>query len=63
MDKDVCQGVMVDYYDAFVDNFFARYLTSDHVCVFLKACENKTEKVDFEAWKTMVLSDKPSVSE
>ncbi|EAR82947.2 ser/thr phosphatase family protein (macronuclear) [Tetrahymena thermophila SB210] len=60
MDKDVCQGVMVDYFNSFVENFFSRYLTNDHVCVFLKACETKTEQVDFEAWKQMVLADKPA---
>jgi len=42
---------MVDYFDAFVNNFFARYLSSGHACIFLKACENKTEKLDFESWK------------
>lgn len=59
-DENVCNGIMMDYFDAFVDNFFARYLTSQHICVFLKTCENHTVEVDFESWKAQVLADKPA---
>lgn len=52
---------MTDYFGAFVNNFFSRYLTSNHVCVYLKYCENKTENMDFESWKSEVLADKPTV--
>lgn len=60
--ESVCQGIMKDYFDAFVDNFFARYLTSQHVCVFLNACQSHDVPVDFESWKEAILATKPSVN-
>lgn len=52
----------MDYFDAFVDNFFARYLTSSHICVFMKKCESHDVPVDFTAWKASILAEKPSSS-
>lgn len=53
---------MMDYFDAFVDNFFSRYLTGQHICVFLKKCVNPNIEVDFAGWKNSILATKPIVS-
>ena len=50
---------MHDYFDSFVENFFARYLSSNHICTYIKACEDNRHKQDFEKWKANILVDKP----
>ena len=51
---------MQDFFDAFVDNFFSRYLTTNHICVYIKACKDPRKDVDFEKWKSDILKDKPT---